>query len=329
MTTDVRSYIPITVVITGMLTFSSVNTVRRSNFYNRPSRDDSYLTVPAKARLSSIAVSPDGRLVATAGNDSTVRLWNSETGQETRALRGHTSRSILTVAFSPDGRWVASGSRDRTARMWNVTGGEARIAASHRDRVMALDFSTTGLLLATGSRDRSVKVWDAWRAEELAAVRRDFGYVPSVAFHDDLVTFGDWYGSVWLWNYRTNELDRLGHFGRGIYGVAFSVDGQLVASGGYDRQVRVWDVASRVRLNSFAGHTRRILSVAFHPYLPVLASASEDRTIRIWNLVERSIERTLLGHAQSVNAVAFSSDGEWLVSASADETFKVWKVKTN
>ena len=152
--------------------------------------------------------------------------------------------------------------------MWNVTGGEARIAARHRDRVMAVDFSTKGLLLATGSRDRSVKVWDAWRAEELATVRRDFGYVPSVAFHDDLVAFGDWYGSVWLWNYRTHELDRLGHFGRGIYGVAFSVDGQLVASGGYDRQVRVWDVASRVRLNSFAGHTRRILSVAFHPYLP-------------------------------------------------------------
>jgi WD40 repeat protein len=171
-----------------------------------------------------------------------------------------------------------------------------------------------------------VKVWDALQAQELATVRRDFGFVPSVAFHDDLVVFGDWYGSMWLWNYRTAELDRLGHFGRPVYGVAFSVDGRYVASGGHDRQIRVWDVASRVRLKQFAGHTRRVLSVAFHPYLPMLASASEDRTIRLWNLANRSAERTLLGHAQTVNAVAFSTDGHWLISASRDETFKVWRI---
>jgi WD40 repeat protein len=184
--------------------------------------------------------------------------------------------------------------------MWNVPfGGEAWIVATHRDRVMALDFSTEGMLLATGSRDRSVKVWDALRAQELATVREDFGFVPSVAFHDDLVAFGDWYGSMWLWNYRTRELDRLGHFGRAIYGVAFSVDGRHVAS------------------------------VTFHPYLPLLASASEDRTIRLWNLATRSHERTFLGHAQSVNDLAFSSNGQWLVSASADETFKVWRIGAN
>jgi WD40 repeat protein len=324
---DGRAFIPIGMVIAGMLTFATASTVRRSNFYNRPSRDDSFLTVPVNAQLSSVAVSPDGRLVATAGNDSLVRLWNSETGHEIRTLRGHTSRSILAVAFSPDGQWVASGSRDRTARMWRVPiGGDARVIARHRDRVMALDFSTEGMLLATGSRDRSVKVWDALRARELATVRQDFGFVPSIAFHDDLVAFGDWYGSMWLWNYRTRELDRLGHFGRAIYGVAFAADGRQVASGGYDGQIRVWDVGTRSRVNRFAGHTRRILSVAFHPCRPLLASAGEDRTIRLWNLATRSHERTLVGHAQSVNGLAFSPDGQWLVSASRDQTFKVWRI---
>jgi WD40 repeat protein len=191
---------------------------------------------------------------------------------------------------------------------------------------MALDFSTRGMLLATGSRDRSVKVWDALRAQELATAKRDFGFVPSVAFHDDLVAFGDWYVSMWLWNYRTGELDRLGHFGRPVYGVAFSADGRYVASGGHDRQIRIWDVASRARLHQFAGHTQRVRSVAFHPYLPLLASAGEDRTIRLWNLATRSAERMLLGHAQSVNAVAFSADGHWLVSGSRDETFKIWRI---
>jgi WD40 repeat protein len=109
MTWDLRTYIPIGAVIAGMVTFTTASTVRRSNFYNRPSRDDSFLTVSVQARLSSVAVSPDGRLVATAGNDAVVRLWNSETGHEVRSLRGHTSRSILAVAFSPDGQWWFQG----------------------------------------------------------------------------------------------------------------------------------------------------------------------------------------------------------------------------
>jgi WD40 repeat protein len=318
-------------VLLGIAILATSNEVRSSNWYNRPDRDDSFLTVQGHSRLSRLAFSPDGQFIATAGTDYTVRIWAALSGRELRILRGHTDHRVLAVEFSPDGSWLASGGRDRIVRIWHpMTGRQRQIIEGHRDRVMALAISPDGSFIATGSRDHSIRIWDARtfrERESLGDAAKGFGFVRSVAFHRNshLVGFGDWFGFVRVWNHETGEVRVLGHFGRAIYDVAFSPDGRLLASAGHDHRVRLFDVATASQQQVFEGHGAAVAAVAFSPSGRLLASGSDDRTVRLWNLDERRLERTLVGHAKGITSVAFDPTGSYLASTSADQTFKFWK----
>ena len=285
---------------------------------------------PGRA-VTGVAFSPDGRLLATTGDDNTARIWDPATGEQLRTLAGHTW-AVTGVAFSRDRRLLATASWDGTVRLWDPdTGEQLHTLTGHTGWARGMAFSPDGRLLATTGDDNTARIWDPATGEQLRTLTGHTSPVNGVAFSPDgrlLATTASaerpW-TTAQLWNPATGEQLRTltGHTGD-VYGVAFSPDGRLLATTGDDKTARIWDPATGEQLRTLTGHTSPVTGVAFSPDGRLLATASNDKTARIWDPATGEQLRTLTGHTGPVNGVAFSPDGRLLATASNDKTARIW-----
>ncbi len=233
--------------------------------------------------VHSVVFAPSGKWFATAGSDGTVKLWETPPPRVKATLRGH-ENSVLSVAISPDGKILASGSQDGTVKLWDVATGKERTTWMLNQATVALAFSPDGKSLATGYGSGNLRLLDVATGK------------------DRMVLEGG----------RSNNAG--GGPGLLAMSVAFSPDGKLLASGRYDRTVKLWDVANGKERSSFEGHKGPVFSVSFAPDGKTLASGSGDGTVRFWDVDTGKVKATLRKEARWLLCVAFSPDGKTLAA---------------
>jgi WD40 repeat protein len=273
------------------------------------------------AGVVGVCFSPDGKRLASASWDRTVKVWEAQTGQEQLTLLGHTG-PVFGVCFNPDGQRLASASGDETVKVWEAqTGHEALTLRGHRGPVYGVCFSPDGKRLATASADRTVKVWDAQTGQEAFTLRGHTSWVWGVCFSPDgkRLATASADRTVKLWEARTGQeqLTLQGHTNE-VRGVCFSPDGKRLATASLDLTAKVWDAQTGQEQLTLQGHTNEVRGVCFSPDGKRLATASLDLTAKVWDAQTGQEQLTLKGHLSAVTSVCFSPDGKRLASAGGD-----------
>ena len=271
--------------------------------------------------MLSAKFSQDGKQIASASSDGKVRIW-SQDGKLLSTLTGHQA-SVNAVSFSRDGKTIASGDDKGIIMLWR-DGQPLKILGKHIDRVLSLSFSPHEQILASASADGTAKLWSL-DGKELITLEKGKSRVLSVAFSSDghtIATVGD-DKTVKLWSREGKKLRKWEAHTSSIRSVGFSTDGQTIITAG-DKTIKLWQQDGTL-IATLRGHTASVLEASFSPNGKIIASASSDKTIKLWQR-DGTLIATLNGHTGSVNIVSFSSDGKWLVSAGEDGLVLLWDV---
>lgn len=303
--------------------------------------------------IMGLAVSPNGKWLASAGTDGTAKIYDAASGKTLQILSGHDNQ-VKGIAFNADSSKVLTWSRDGTARVWVVeTGAQMSALRGHSNEVGVAGFLSDdpgsggrgGVV--TGSDDKMLRVWTTAPLANAVTLRPRWLDEPNVGLRGigalrvspdgKRIVAGSNGGRLAVFNAQTGEqqLSLPGH-GAPVLDVRFSPDGQTIATvSGHlddpeaaDRSIRIWDAATGSELKRI-DHAWRLRSVEFSPDGKKLLAAATDKAVIVATDAS-SQEKGLIGavHGGPITSATWSPDGKMIATSSMDATVRLWDSAT-
>jgi len=279
--------------------------------------------------IKSVAISPDGKWLASCSDDKTVKLWSMGTGACLATLKGHTNK-VRYVTFTTDGNSIISSSFDETIRIWDRrTGSIKHILKGYIGMVLPVIALADGKRLLSGDDHKSIKLWDIKTGELLKNIKTDHEVLTAaVNSSGTRAVIGGSYGELTVWDLDNAKcLTRLkGHSGT-IYSVQMTADQQFAVLGSNDGSVKICNLASASYVASLEGHNSKVFSVALSPDNRIIASTGlRDMTVRLWDFKSGDCLQVIENNENSFPiSVTFSPDGSRLV-VGTDELIYIYRV---
>ena len=280
-----------------------------------------------RGHVDDVVFSPDGEKVASCGEDMTVRLWSTGTGELLHTITGHEG-AVMGVDYAPDGKVIASCSEDKTVRLWDALSGEAlRVLQGHNSAVWTVAFSIDNHMLASCSNDETVRIWNPGTGELVHTLQGHHNVVVGVDFSYDstLLASCSFDKTICLWDAQTGKLQRRLRYSDIVYGVAWSPDGNLLASCSADGAICLWDVSNGQLTQVLTGHDGAVWTVDFSADGRLLVSGSEDGSLKLWD-VSQGRELANINHRIEVYGVVFGAHG-LLANSAEDGAVRIWQTE--
>jgi WD40 repeat protein len=300
--------------------------------------------------VNCVAWSPDGRYIASGGDDKTVQVWEAASSVHLFTYQGHDEgiQDVQSVAWAPDGRLIVSSPLVGKVQVWKAVDGELVFSASEGMGLSSVAWSHNNKYIAFfGDRD-IVSIWDVTTSTR--CLTYEGHYHPSFRLHARM--FAPRHGLAWspndmciattgydetlqIWDAITGRtLLTIKYTPRYRGSVAWAPFGLHIAFVGHSDHssaksrtaVQVCDVVTGDALLTYQGHLEELEAVAWSPSGRHIASAGKGKTVQIWEAATGKHIFTYRGHSAAVNSVAWSSDGTRIASASDDGTVQVWQV---
>ncbi|KIJ13795.1 hypothetical protein PAXINDRAFT_13343 [Paxillus involutus ATCC 200175] len=291
--------------------------------------------------ITAIVFSPNNHHIASGSGNGAVGLWDALSGKEVLSpMEGH-QESVYALVFSNDASMLVSASKDRTIIVWDANTGSMMHPplTGHHKAILSLAFSPAGTRFVSGSRDRSIRVWDAMTGEQVLPPIMHQGGVTALAYtpDGDKIISGSDNRTIRIWDaHKGTELYRpqtdlqpspltlKGH-NSGIYSLAVSPCGTLLASASKDTSVRLWDLSTGTELpHLIRQHRLPVRCVAFSPDGKRIVTGSQDATVRMWDVESVGSMGGQRLHKGLVSDLAFSADGKRILSGGFDKMVRMW-----
>jgi WD40 repeat protein len=293
-------------------------------------RGDQRMTLSNHSQaVECVAISPDGKRLATGSVGSPVQVWDCATGERVQVLP---ETNVISLAFAPDGRTLGVGGQDQLV-VWNLETGHAVFKTNDATARFHIAFSPVEPLLVVGKHGGfrvfgfdggSTEVWDYVTGKLKHVLLESGGYI-AISPRGNQVATGNWDQTVKIWDLATGQFIKSLNTGA-VVDMAWSPDGLTLATVYSGPEVKLWDVSRGQEIDGFTNDHHKVWSLAFSPDGKSLATGGTDQLIHLWDVATRQQTGQLQGHGAGVRSLAFSADSQTLASGGKDKKAMLWSL---